>query len=317
MNTSRNIIALGRSRYLYDSIKYLASKGFSFKAIVTEQAYDEYDIKEDDFRALADELGIPCFVTRNLNVEEIVRIVKEQKVRAAISANWRVMIPDSFIDLFECGILNFHLGSLPDYKGNAVANWTIINGEDYINGTIHKLTYEMDAGDIVATMRIPINEDTYIKEVLTEGARIAPLIYEKALDKLFIDPSAYEIKGTVRGLHCYPRLPEDSQINWQASAIDIGRLIRASSQPYSGAFTFLNNEKIIIWKAKPIIPQDKILAMPGHVIKIRKDRKTILVACGHGFLEIEEIEYQGKVMAPTEFIKSIRLRLKYLANAGN
>jgi methionyl-tRNA formyltransferase len=302
---------------MYDSIVYLASKGFAFKAIITEQAYDEYDVKDEDFRKLAEKLGVPFFLTKNLNTPELIDIVKKEKVRAGISANWRVMIPDSFIDLFECGILNFHLGSLPDYKGNAVVNWTIINGEDHINGSIHKLTYEMDAGDIIAAKSIPIKEDTYIAEILKQGALDAPALYEEALEKLFVDPKACLIKGTVRGLHCYPRLPEDSQIIWQAHAKDVGRLIRASSKPFSGAFSYLKNEKIIIWKAKPIIPQDKILAMPGHVIKVRKDSKTILVACGVGFLEVQEIEYNGTIMPPTDFIKSIRLRFKYLDNAGN
>jgi methionyl-tRNA formyltransferase len=312
MSTNKNIIALGRSRYMYDSIVYLASKGFAFKAIITEQAYDEYDVKDEDFRKLAEKLGVPFFLTKNLNTPELIDIVKKEKVRAGISANWRVMIPDSFIDLFECGILNFHLGSLPDYKGNAVVNWTIINGEDHINGSIHKLTYEMDAGDIIATKRIEIREDTYIAEILKQGALDAPVLYEQALEKLFVDPNACEIKGTVRGLHCYPRLPEDSQINWQAHAEDVHRLIRASSKPFSGAFSYLKGEKIIIWKAKPVIPQDKILAMPGHVIKVRKDSKTILVACGFGFLEVQEIEYNGTIMPPTDFIKSIRLRFKYV-----
>ena len=40
-----NIIAIGRSRYLYDGIRHLLNKGYSFKAIVTEEAYEEYDIK--------------------------------------------------------------------------------------------------------------------------------------------------------------------------------------------------------------------------------------------------------------------------------
>ncbi|MFN2438967.1 MAG: hypothetical protein ABR503_07185, partial [Chitinophagaceae bacterium] len=145
----------------------------------------------------------------------------------------------------------------------------------------------------------------------------APELYEEALEKLFVEASAYEIKGTIHGLRCYPRLPEDSQIDWNADVEYIGRLIRASSHPFNGAYSFLNNEKIIIWKARVIIPEDKFLAVPGHVAKIRKDVEKILVACRDGLLEIDEIEYQGKVMPPTDFIRSIRLRFKYLANGTN
>ena len=129
------------------------------------------------------------------------------------------------------------------------------------------------------------------------------------------EPGAFEIKGSHHGLRCYPRLPEDSQLNWNESAENISRLIRASSEPYSGAYSFLNGEKIIIWKASVFNNSEKFLALPGHVIGIQKESKAIQVACGEGMLEIQEIEYRGKKMAPAEFIKSIRVRFKQVNHA--
>ena len=40
-----DLVAIGRSRYLYDGITYLLARGYAFKAIVTDDAYDEYDVK--------------------------------------------------------------------------------------------------------------------------------------------------------------------------------------------------------------------------------------------------------------------------------
>jgi methionyl-tRNA formyltransferase len=268
MNTT-NLIAIGRSRYLYDGIKHLLSKGYSFKAIVTEEAYEEYDIKHTDFECLANECGAAFFMVKSVNNEELVKIVKDNGIRVAISVNWKYTIPKSFLDLFECGILNFHLGNLPDYKGNATVNWTIINGESYINGNIHKMDPELDAGD-----------------------------------------DSYEVKGTLSGSRCYPRLPEDSQINWNQAAENVCRLVRASSHPYKGAFSFMNDEKIIIWRAKAVTPQDKFFAIPGHVVAVNKANNSVMVACTDGLLEVQEVERNGEVVAPTSFIKSIRVRFK-------
>lgn len=310
MSTTTNLIAIGRSRYLYDGIKHLVSKGYSFKAIVTEEAYEEYDIKHTDFENLAKETGAAFFMVKSVNNEELIRIVKENKVRAAISANWKYTIPKSFLDLFECGILNFHLGNLPDYKGNATVNWTIINGESYINGNIHKMDPELDAGDVIARKSIPITADMYIADVLKQAEIDVPFLYAEAVEKVLAKPDVYEVKGTIHGLRCYPRLPEDSQINWSEPVENISRLIRASSHPYKGAFSFLNGEKIVIWKARPVIPEDKFLAIPGHVVALNKSSNTIMVACVNGLLEVQEIEKDGEVMAPTTFIKSIRVRFK-------
>lgn len=232
----------------------------------------------------------------------------------AISANWKYTIPEKFLNLFQCGILNFHLGNLPDYKGNATVNWTILNGEEHIIANIHKMDPILDAGDIISRKSINITTDTYIGEILKQAELDAPLLYEKAIHKILADPQAYEIKGTVRGMRCYPRLPEDSQIDWNQNAEYISRLVRASAAPYQGAFSFLNEEKIIIWKARALESEDEFMAIPGHVIERRENTSSILVACKRGLLEILEIEYDGKIMPPAAFIKSIRIRLKYKAD---
>jgi len=310
MNTNNNLIAIGRSRYLYDGVKHLLSKGYIFKAIVTEEAYEEYDIKHTDFENLAKETGAAFFMIRSVNNEELIKIIKDNKIRVAISANWKYTIPKSFLDLFECGILNFHLGNLPDYKGNATVNWTIINGESYINGNIHKMDPELDAGDVVTRKAIPIQPDMYIADVLKQAENEVPHLYEEAVRKVLVQPDAYEVKGTIHGLRCYPRLPEDSQINWRQSAEKVSRLVRASSRPYNGAFSFLNGEKIVIWKARPVIPEDKFLAIPGHVVALDKTNNSVMVACTDGWLEVQEIERNGEIMTPTAFIKSIRVRFK-------
>ncbi|HEY4967762.1 MAG TPA: formyltransferase family protein [Puia sp.] len=310
MSTPANIIAIGRSRYLYDGIKHLVSKGYVCKAIVTEEGYEEYDIKQKDFELLAAQIKSRIFITKSLDLEELMQIVRDNHIRAAISVNWKYTIKKSFLDLFECGILNFHLGNLPDYKGNATVNWTIINGENMIYGNVHKMDPVLDAGDVISRKAIPITEQTYIADILKQAALDAPYLYEEALQKVLKQPDAFELKGSLHGLRCYPRLPEDSQVNWNESAQKISRLIRASSEPYSGAYSYLNEGQIIIWKARIFNHVEKYLAVPGHIVGIQKDSKTIHVACGDGMLEIQEIGYQGKKIAPAELIKSIRVRFK-------
>jgi methionyl-tRNA formyltransferase len=317
MKANKNLIAIGRSRYLYDGISYLVSKGYDFKAIVTEEAYGEYDIKHRDFETLAARIGSAFIMTKTLHPEDLQEYIQSENIKLAISANWKYTIQKNVLDLFEYGILNFHLGNLPDYKGNATVNWSIINGEGHINGNIHKMDPELDAGDIICRKTIPLGPSTYIADVIRQAEIDAPQLYEEAIEKVSADPRAFELKGSLHGLRCYPRLPEDNQINWSESAENIARLVRASSHPYRGAFSFLNGVKIIIWKASVFQPLEKYAAVPGHILSIQKAKGTILVACTDGLLEVEEIEYDAKVMPPAEYIKSIRLRFKYMPNAGS
>jgi methionyl-tRNA formyltransferase len=188
MNTEKNLIAIGRSRYLYDGIKHLVSKGFEFKAIITEQAYEEYDINSQDFKELATNIGASFFVTKHLNTESITTIIKHYSICIAISANWKFTVPKTFLNLFEGGILNFHLGNLPDYKGNATVNWSIINGQKYIYANIHKMEPDLDAGDVITRKAIPITPETYISEIISQAETIAPLLYEEAVNSFMKRP---------------------------------------------------------------------------------------------------------------------------------
>jgi methionyl-tRNA formyltransferase len=310
MPDNRNLIAIGRSRYLYDAITRLSRAGYVFKAIVTEEAYEEYDVKHVDFERLATELGCAFFMTKQVDTEPIRAIVAEHGVRVAISANWKYKIGTRFLDLFECGVLNFHLGNLPDYKGNATLNWSIINGETHVNGNIHKMAAELDTGDVIARQSIPITEQTYIADLIRQAEAEAPALYEQAVARALADPSFCEIKGSTRGLRCYPRLPEDGLIDWHQSAEAISRLVRASSRPYQGAFSFLDGERVTIWRATPRVPPDRFLAVPGHVIDVDRAGGGVTVACGSGWLQLQEIESRGDVLQPAALIRSIRLRFR-------
>ncbi|MEC4749597.1 formyltransferase family protein [Methylomicrobium sp. Wu6] len=310
MTYEKKLVAIGRSRFLYDSIKYLVGRGFQFKAIITEEAYEEYDVKAQDFEALAAEIGATIFVTKNVMQEELFNLLHEYGIRLAVSVNWKYTLPLDFLNRFECGILNFHLGNLPDYKGNATVNWSIINGEDHIYGNIHRMEAELDVGDVLSRKSIPITSETYVGDILKQAEKEAPALFEIAIETAMSQPGFYMVKGLKQGLRCYPRLPEDNQINWQESIETICRLIRASSRPYQGAFSNLDGKKVIIWKANKLIPTEKYLAIPGHVVALNKDTNTVWVACRDGFLEVLEIEVDGRVMAPFDYIKSIRTRFK-------
>ncbi len=76
---------------------------------------------------------------------------------------------------------------------------------------------------------------------------------EKALDAvlpdlkkgIFITTPQDESKATYLG----KRNPEDGIIDWKQSAKSIHQLIRATTKPLPGAYTYLGTKKVIVWKA--------------------------------------------------------------------
>lgn len=301
------LLAIGRSRLLLDSIEHLADRGYPFGVIVTAPESAEYDVSPADFEQLAGRLGCDYFLTTKAASAEVCEALRRRGVSAGISANWQYVLPPSFLDLFPLALLNLHLGNLPDYKGNATVNWAILNGENEIHANIHRMVADLDAGDVLARERIAIDEVTYVGDVLAEATRVAPDLFERALTSLAEDPGACLVRGRVEGLRCYPRLPQDGLIDWTRSAVDVARLVRASSRPYPGAFSYLGDRRVVVWRAR-VAPTTPFLAVPGHVLGTDPDGTRLRVACGAGAVDLEELCVDGAPVPAAALTRSIRAR---------
>ena len=81
------------------------------------------------------------------------------------------------------------------------------------------------------------------------------------------------------------RTAADGVIDWQRSASQIIRLIKAASHPHPGAFSFYNDEKIIIWNAIEELTI-KATGVPGSILLI--DETGIVVQTGLGLVRITD-----------------------------
>jgi methionyl-tRNA formyltransferase len=62
--------------------------------------------------------------------------------------------------------------------------------------------------------------------------------------------------------------------------------VRAQTRPYPGAFTFLGERKVVVWRARPV---DHAAKAPAGTIVGAEDA-GVVVACGEGALLLEETE---------------------------
>ncbi len=69
--------------------------------------------------------------------------------------------------------------------------------------------------------------------------------------------------------------------------------MRGLTRPYPGAFTFLGDEKVIVWSARPV---DLGRAAPAGTI-VEVGPAGPVVACGEGALVLEEIQTNAGELA--------------------
>ena len=109
-------------------------------------------------------------------------------------------------------------------------------------------------------------------------------------------------------MRCYPRLPSDGEIKWTDDNLSILRLINASSEPYSGAFTTFKDIKLLIWRARLSHDQEKWVGVAGQICDFTENG-NVVVLTGKGKIILEEISYKGYRGSPSKIINSLRLRL--------
>jgi methionyl-tRNA formyltransferase len=304
--------AIGRTGILLESIQQAISNGHTCPLIITSSASPESEVTELDFEQLANEIKAAFLNTRKINSDESHKAIQASGAEVAISLNWAYLINRETLDLFPHGIINSHAGDLPRYRGNATPNWAILMGESNFPITLHFMAEELDAGDILAQRFITITSETHIKDIYDFSAEVVPQMFAEVLDKIengSLNPRKQSTNPKA-ALRCYPRLPQDSFIDWTHSAEKIHQLVRAVSEPFNGAYTYFGHEKLIIWRAEVEIPDVPFLAVAGHVIE-RRNNGDIVVATGDGFLVLKEVELgeNGERRKAGDIIKSVRIRL--------
>lgn len=304
------VLALGRSGLLLDAIRAVADDGrYRVVAIITDDASPEYDVGVDDFKGLAGDLGAELVVTRNVSDAMIDDLMQREDVQIGISANWRFLVPGAALERLVHGMLNLHLGRLPDYKGNATANWAIVAGEPEIYADVHRMVPELDAGDVLARARLPLTGSTYVGDVLGWTREQAPRLFLNAMQLAVEEPDTAVVPGSAAGSRCYPRVPQDGEVDWRAAAEVVARLVRATSHPYPGAFTHYRDRVLTIWRASVVRETPIFHAVPGQVLAIDETAGTVDVACGTGALRLEEVALDGEGGAAATLVRGIRARL--------
>lgn len=306
------VAAFGRTHWLYDAIEAIAARGHEIVLIGTTTASPEYRRTEADFIALAAQLGCPVFVQAQLTDPLVMQQLAACQADVAISMNWPTLVSSAVRSHFRYGVLNGHPGDVPRFRGNACPNWAILTGEASVGLTVHLMADELDAGDVVRQEQIPLAPTDYIADVYREIDQRLPRLFAEAVDDLASGGCTPRPQSTdpADALRCYPRRPSDGRLDWRADAEALARLVRASAEPFAGAFTWLDGRLLRVWRARAIAPRGAVLGIPGQITSMARATGLVRVLCGAGELELELVEQDdaGRV-PPAQLIRSTRTRL--------
>lgn len=314
MSKKMNFGVIGRSKWLYDSVLRLVEDDHKPTFIVTALEAPEYRCTVEDFRALAEELEIPFLRTARLSSIEAEKFLDATgPTDCVISVNYSSIIGDDVIGRYRLGVLNAHGGDLPRYRGNACQAWAIINGETEVAMCIHRMVPgEVDSGDILARRYLATPLGTKVGDIYEWFDAVVPQLYVEAVTALAEDQNyvmAHQSNNPANALRCYPRRPEDGQIDWTMPPENVVRLVCASGSPYLGAFSWIGSTKIHILEACIHTDGEQFCAIPGQILHIDEKASQIIVCAGSGKVCLSDFRLADQTpIVFADYFKSIRQR---------
>lgn len=265
-------------------LEELIKKGANAAAVFTHNDDPGEEIWFRSVRAIAGKKGIPVHTPQKLGAQE-TDYLRSLKPELILSCYYRALIPKAVLDMPRLGAYNIHGALLPKYRGRACVNWAVLNGEKETGATLHVMTERADRGDIVDQERVPIEFTDTAYDVFMKVAEAARLILARRLSELEAGTAPRRPQDEAEATYFGRRRPEDGEIDWDKSAVEIYNLIRAVTHPFPGAFTALAGKKYYIWKARPLEGS----AAPSKIVS---DNPPV-VGTGCGLLEILRLQPEG------------------------
>jgi methionyl-tRNA formyltransferase len=165
----------------------------------------------------------------------------------------------------------------------------------------------LDAGDVIIQEATDIGKGEDSSALDGRMSKLAPACLLKAIDMLESGKAIFAAQDEKEATYAPKLSKKDGMINWGLSAADILNMIRGL-QPWPGAFTYLHDKTVKIFKARLDSDTETAGSPPGAVIEAGTG-PYIKVSTGKGVLAITELQPEGKRrMTARQFLAGNRLK---------
>jgi len=246
------------------------------------------------FDEVVGRLGAKLHETLDINAEETLAAVRELDPELIFVVGWSQLVRDPFIALAREGIFGMHPSLLPRHRGRAPIPWAILSGLARTGVTLFEIVdATADSGAIVGQLVVDIDPDETATTLFDRLADAHVDLIRECVPQLIATSAQRIPQDPLRASSWTKRAPADGIIDWETRAAYLYDWVRAQTRPYPGAFTYLGDEKVVIWKARAVELDET--APAGTIVAARAEGPV--VACGAGGLLLEDIETRAAELA--------------------
>jgi methionyl-tRNA formyltransferase len=247
---------------------------------------------------LALERNIPVFTPTTLRTPEVTNLINSIDADLIVVVAYGFIIPKEILNSKKYGCLNIHPSDLPEYRGAAPMQRTIINGDNETAIAIIQMDEGLDTGPILLKQKLILPPRITLPILHDKCSEIGADLLIKALDQIDILPRVPQFKEGASYAHKLSK--EEGKINWHEEVYKIDCKIRGMNR-WPGVYFEYKGKIIKILEAnyKNI---DHSLA-PGTIIN-----NELAIACGKGVLIVKKLQQAGRAgLITEEFLRGVPL----------
>lgn len=234
------------------------------------------------------EHNITVYQPQKVKTPEFVEVLKEYQPDIMVVVAFGQILSEEILNIPKYGCINVHGSILPQYRGAAPIQWSIINGEEFGGVTTMYMAKGLDSGDMILKAKEKIKPDDTYGSLYDRLSVIGADLLIKTLD-LIENGEVKRIPQNDDEATFAPMIkPELEHINWNGKNTDIVNLIKGLN-PQPVAYTMLNDEKLKIWFAETV--DGDYNGEPGTIVDVRK--RDFVVMTAEGAVAVKEVQAQG------------------------
>jgi methionyl-tRNA formyltransferase len=276
----------GTPQFAAHALEFLVKSGFEIALVLTQPdrpAGRGLRLMPSAVKVCAATHGLPVAQPATLRDLTVQAQLRKLGAEVMIVAAYGLILPPAVLNIPPRGCLNIHASLLPRWRGAAPIQRALLAGDRETGITIMQMDEGLDTGPILRQETLTVGDDETAK---TLHDRLAELGAHAILNALR-QPAVPRAQDSANATYADKISKSEAMIDWQRSAVDICRQVRAFN-PAPGAATSWNGTPLKIWSATPVTHRQ---GEPGEITQVSEE--GIVIAASEGAVNITALQRAG------------------------
>lgn len=296
-------VFLGTDDFPVPSLKALVESGRAPALVVSKPDGPRgrgRKIYPQKMRLVAEELGIECAQPGDVMDPEFMAKLRELAPDVIFVVSYGQILTEEFLAIPSKYCLNVHGSLLPRFRGASPVPHAILEGDEKTGVTVMKIEPTLDTGPILHLKETEIGKTENSGELFNRLATLGGEALVEACELIEQGKDEFRTQDDSLATKATKLKKEDGFINWENTAVEIDRLVRAFT-PTPGSRTRFGPRKLIVLQGA--LEDDNFgLGMPGGVMTAGEE--GIRICTGAGIYRILRLKPEnGRNMTAGEFVR--------------